>query len=116
MTRSQLAHFACAHQEDGTPLQRSEDLTGQIDSHRGDGDRVRTDSGFRSRLLGGGKGTLQQMFKLAADGSLSARHGKGLFHLAEDLRFAYHHGVETGRQPEQVAHCLLVSMLIKMWK
>ncbi len=36
----------------------------------------------------------------------AAGHGEGLFHLAENLRLAYHHGVQAGGHAEEVPDCL----------
>ena len=63
-------------------------------------------------LLGRGEGGLQQMLQLAGDGARGARDGEGLLHLAENLRLAHDHGVQAGGHAEEMAHGLLVVMLV----
>ncbi len=114
MARGQLAHLARANQEDRAALERSEDLARQLDGHRGDGNRVRANFSFGADLFGGGKGALQQVFELAADGARSAGHGESLFHLAQNLRLAHHHRVQAGGHAEQMANGVLVAVLIEV--
>ena len=48
------------------------------------------------------------------DGADFAGDGVGLFDLAEDLRFAYDHGVERGGYAEEVAYGLAVAELVEV--
>ena len=54
------------------------------------------------------------MFKLAADGAGCAGDGEGLLDLTKNLRFADDHRVETGGDAEEMAHSLLIPMLVEM--
>ena len=65
MAGGEFAHFAGANEEDGAALQRSEDLAGEFDSDRSDGDGVGADGRFGADALGRGEGGLQKMFELA---------------------------------------------------
>ena len=68
----------------------------------------------RARLFGGGEGALQQLFQLPGDRARSARHREGLFHLAQNLRLAHHHRIKARGHAEEVAHRLLVAVLVEV--
>ena len=55
------------------------------------------------------------MFQLARDRARRLGNGKCFLYLAQNLRLAHHHGIETGRHPEQVVDCLRVAILINVW-
>ncbi len=114
VTRSQFAHFARADQEDRASFERPEDLARQVDGHRGDGHGIRSDSCFAASLFGGGKGALKQLFQLPGDRTRSPRDRKRLFHLAQNLRLAHHHGIKARGHAEQVAYRFLVAVLVEV--
>ncbi len=112
VARGELAHFACADEEDGAAVERTKDFAGKFDGDGGDGDRVGADFGFSADLLGRGEGALEKVFKLAADGARGASDGEGFLDLAENLRFADDHRVQAGGDTKEMADGVLVAMLI----
>ena len=56
VARRQFAHLARAHNENGLAVQRPENLFGQLDCHRCNGDRGRSHGSLRAHALGHGEG------------------------------------------------------------
>ena len=54
------------------------------------------------------------MFQLAADRAGGLGHRKGLFHLAQDLRFPHNHGVKAGRHAEEMPHRLPIAVVVNV--
>ena len=54
------------------------------------------------------------MLKLPAHSACRARHGEGLFDLAQNLRLAHHHRIQAGGHAEQMPHRLLIAMLVEV--
>lgn len=90
VARHQLDGFTGAHQQDVEIGQRFEDLPRQGAGGKRHGDRAGADVGFGAHALGDGEGFLEQPLQLAGQRLAALRLGKGLFHLAKDLRFAQH--------------------------
>ena len=81
----ELGHLAGADQEHGLSVKRAEDLAGEVDGDRSDGDAGGADLGLGADTLGHGEGALQQAFEGGGDGADLAGDGVGLLDLTEDL-------------------------------
>ena len=95
-------------------MQRSENLLGQFHRDRGDRDRRGTHCGLRAHPLGDGKGAGQQQIQLRVDGAHRPRGRIGFLHLAQNLRFADHHGVQAGGHAKQVADGILLAVFVEV--
>ena len=95
VARSQFAHLPCANEIDVSSLKRPENLLCQLDRNRGNRYCRRSDGGFRPDSLGNSKSPRQQQIKLRMDCTHRACRCICLFHLAQNLRLAYHHGIQT---------------------
>jgi hypothetical protein len=92
--RKQLDRNAGADEQGGVPGEVREELLREVNGRRGDGNRVGADLGVRPHLLGHRKGVLQEPGQLLARRAGLLGLAVSLFQLAQDLRFAEHHGVE----------------------
>ena len=52
MARRKVGHLPCPNEEDRLTLERAEDLAGQLDGDRGDGDGAGPDLGFGADAFG----------------------------------------------------------------
>ncbi len=114
VARSQFAHLARADQEHSSSVQRAEDLPRQVHCHRRNRNAVRADLGLGPHFFRRRKCALQQMLQLPAHCPGRSRHRKSFFYLAQNLRLAHHHRIETRRHPEKVPHGLLVAVLVEV--
>ena len=114
MARGEVGHLARADDEDGLAVQAAEDLAGEIDGDRCDGDRGAADLGLGADALGHREGALQERFQRGGDGAGLARDGVGLLDLAEDLRLADDHGVERAGDAEEMADGLALAELVEV--
>ena len=116
----ELGHLAGADEQDGFVGERTEDLAGEIDRDRGDGDRGGADLGLGADFFCDGEGALEEgvelaaLGALAADGSDLAGDGVGLLDLAEDLGLADDHGVQRGGHAEEVTDGLALAELVEV--
>jgi hypothetical protein len=85
-----------------------EQLAGQAHGGGGHADGVRADLGGGAHFLGDGERALEQLVQRAAQRAGGFGRAHGVFHLAEDLRFAQHHRVEPAGHAEGVARGLVV--------
>ena len=100
--------------QDGLAAQAAEDLAGEIDGDRCDGDGGAADLGLGADSLGHREGALQERFERRGDGAGLARDGVGLLDLAEDLRLADDHGVERAGDAEEMADGLALAELVEV--
>ena len=114
MAGGELGHLAGADEEDGLAFERVEDLAGEIDGDRGDGDGAGADLGFGADLFGDGEGALEEAFEGGGDGADLAGDGVGLFDLAEDLRLADDHAVERAGDAEEMADGFALAELVEV--
>ena len=110
----ELGHLAGADEQDGFSGQGAEDLAGEVDGDRGDGDAGGADLGLGADALGDGEGALEQAFEGAGDGTDLAGDGVGLLDLAEDLGLADDHGVERAGDAEEVADGVALAELVEV--
>ena len=104
--QGQFGHLAGPHQQHVFAGQVAEDLLGQADRGVADADGVVADAGFGAHPFGHGEGLVEQPVEDGAGGLMLRGLPVGLLHLAQDLGFAHHHGVQAGGHPEDVAHRL----------
>ena len=71
------------------------------------------DLGLGAHALGHAEGLAEQRVELGADRLAGLGQREGVLHLPQDLRLADHHGVETGRHPEGVAHGVGVDVRVE---
>src|SRR3989475_1107717 len=95
VARSQFAHLPCANEIDVSSLKRPENLLCQLDRNRGNRYCRRSYGGLRPDSLGNSKSPRQQQIKLRMDCTHRARCCICLFHLAQNLRLAYYHGIQN---------------------
>jgi hypothetical protein len=78
-------------------------------AHRRGGERhgVGADARLGAHALGGGKGGLEQLVERGAGAAGLLRDAIGVLQLAEDLRLAEHHGIETRGDAEGMRHGVL---------
>ena len=101
--RRQLDHLAGAHEQHPHLAQVLEQLQRQAHRRRRHAYRMGTDLGGAAHLLGHREGTLEQLVQRAAQGAGQPRFAHGELDLAQDLRLAQHHGIESGGDAERVA-------------
>ena len=111
---SQFDGLAGTDQQHGGIVQPGERVLCRAHGRRGHRHRVGADLGIGPRTLGHREGLLEQAVRALAEQAMVARGRPGVLHLAEDLRFAQHHRVQPGGDPEQVAHSLGIGMLVQI--
>src|SRR5258707_14823031 len=104
MPGCQFSHFSRAHQIDSFALERTKNLLRQLHRDGGNRDTRPSHRGFRAHTLGYGEGAREQRLKTGVDCAESAGYGIRLFYLAENLRFANDHGIETRVHATTVTH------------
>ena len=114
VARSQFAHLARADQVDALAFEVAEDLLGQIDRDRSDGNRRRGNGGLGAHSLGNRKGAREQRIELRVHRADGARGGVGFLHLAENLRLANHHRVQTGGNAKHVTHGVALAIFVEI--
>ena len=114
VARGEVGHLARADEQDGLAAQAAEDLAGEIDGDRCDGDGGAADLGLGADSLGHREGALQERFERRGDGAGLARDGVGLLDLTEDLRLADDHGVERAGDAEEMADGLALAKLVEV--
>ncbi len=92
-------------------LEVGEELLRQGYRRVGDRNGARADLGVGAYFFRDRKGVLEQSRQLLADGPGALGVAVGVLELAENLRFAQHHGVEPAGHPEDVAQCRVVVQL-----
>jgi len=97
-------HLAGADEQDLAVRKRAEDALGGAHRCRGHRHRLRADVGRRAHFLRDGEGALEQVVQQQPHAAGFAREPLGLLHLAEDLRLAEHHRIQTAGHAERVAH------------
>jgi hypothetical protein len=102
MRRGQLDHLAGTDEQDARLAQVLEELAGQAHGGGGHADGMRADLGGGAHFLGDGEGALEQLVERAAQGASGLGGAHGVLHLAEDLRLAQHHRIESARDTEGV--------------
>ena len=112
--RGQLPHLACADQQDALAGERPEDFQRKVDGNARDRYRTGADRGFGPHPLGNRECRLEQAVELAPGGTRNSRRLVRSLDLSEDLRLADHHGIQAGRDPEQVAHRLGPVVLVQV--
>ncbi len=113
MACGQFAHLPGADQVDAScPCSDAENLLGELDRDRGDGDRrAPTAVSVRTRLATA-KARVSKGSSWRVHGSDGAGRGIGFFHLAQNLGLAHDHRIETGRDPEDMADGLRFAKFI----
>jgi hypothetical protein len=89
-------------------------LAGQPHAGCRHADAVRADFGAAAHLFGHGKGALEQLVQRGAHGAGVFGGAHRVFHLAQDLRFAQHHGVEAAGHAKGVAGDLVALQRVGM--
>ena len=102
MRDAEFDHFTRAHEEDLFVLKRTEKAKRKTHGRGGEAHGVGADRGGGAHFLGHRKGGLEEMVEHDAEPVAFARDLFGLLHLADDLRFAEHHGVKPGGDSEGV--------------
>ena len=96
-------------------FERAENLARQFHRRIADRDRHLSDTGLRAHALGHAEGALQQAFQPSAAARLgSLAIAVGGLELAQDLRFAHHHGIQAGGHAEQVMDGVLAFVPVKI--
>ena len=114
VSRRQFAHLAGADKINCAAVQRTEDLFCELHGDGGHGNRRRAHGSFAAHALGNGKGARQQRIQMRVNGAHRACHGIGFLHLAEDLRLAHDHGIQTGSYAEEMANGLTFAEFVKV--
>ena len=99
----ELYHLAGADKQDADLAQVFEQLACEAHCGGGHADAVLADLGGAAHLLGDGKAALEQLIERAAERARGFGGANGVFHLAEDLCFAQHHGVKTAGNAKRMA-------------
>lgn len=99
---AELDHFARTHEEDALVLEAAEETKRQAHSGGRETHGVGADGGGGADFLGNREGGLEKMVEHRAQAVCVTGHLLGLLHLADDLCFAEHHGVEAGGHSEGV--------------
>jgi len=114
MFGDQLDGLAGTYQQNGGVFQAGKRVLGNPHRRGGDRDRVGAHAGIGSRPFGDREGLLEQAVELLADNPAVMRQRPGILHLAQDLRFAQHHRIQPGGDPEQMPDSLTVGMLVQV--
>ena len=109
-----LAHLSRAHDQNLLVFERAEYLPRQLHRDRSNRYRGAANLGLPAHPLGDHKGALQHLVQVAADRPRGARRQVTALYLAQDLGLANHHGVETAGHAEEMAHGILLPVLINM--
>lgn len=102
MGGGQLDHLARADEQDADLAQVLEQIARQPHGG-GHADAVRADFGGTAHFLGHGKAALEELVQRLAQGTGLLGGTHGVLHLAQDLRFPQHHGIQPACHPESVA-------------
>ena len=78
-----------------------------------DADGVVADAGLAAHPFGHGEGLVDQAVEDGPGGLVLRGLPVSLLHLAQDLGFPHHHGIQAGRHPEEVLHRLPVPVDVK---
>ena len=114
MGRCQVNHFASTDKQHLDVAQVFKQLAGQPHGGGGHADAVRADFGAGAHFLGDGKRALEQLVQRGAHGTGVFGGAHGVFHLAQNLRLAQHHGVESAGHPKGMARGLVVLQRVRM--
>ncbi len=106
MGGAQFDHLAGTDEEHALLGDRFEDALRQPHRRRGHRHGMRADLGGAAYLLGDREGALEQLIQVRAQRAGFGGGAHRVFHLAEDLRLAQHHGIEPAGHAEGVAHGL----------
>ena len=95
-------HLSGADHEGGVSIQVR--IHAPREAHRRgcERDRIRADLRLGTHTLGGGKGGLKQLIEPRPGAAGLMRNAVGILQLTQNLRFAEHHGVESGGDAEGV--------------
>ena len=104
----QLNHFTGTHKQDPDVRQILKELTGQAHRGRCHADAVGANVGVTAHVLGHRKRALEQLLQRSAYGAGVFCCAHRVFHLAEDLRLAQHHGVQPAGHAKSMACSLVV--------
>src|SRR5437867_558580 len=102
MLRGKLTHFARADDHHDFARQGTKDLSRQLDGRIADGNGRLRNARLTPDTLGNSESAAHQCAEVHADGAGIACDAVGFLHLAENLRLADHHRVETRRNAENV--------------
>ncbi|CUJ48692.1 Uncharacterised protein [Achromobacter xylosoxidans] len=111
---AQLDHFARADEQRAGLVQVAEHAFGQAHRGGGHGHRLRADGGLRTDFLGHREGALEHLVQQRAERTGFASRAHGVLHLADDLGFAQHHGIEPAGHAEGVAHGVVLLVAVQM--
>ena len=103
----QFDHLACADEQHVDVAQVFKKLAGQAHGRRRHADRMGANFGGSAHFLGHRKTALEHLVERDAEGAGLVGGAHGVFHLAQDLRLAKHHGVQSAGHPEGVARRLV---------
>ena len=110
MVGGELAHLPGAHEQDGAPRERGENLLGQLDGRERDGNGMTPDLRLRAYPLGDGERLAKQGVEGGPHRLRRLGQRERVLHLAKDLRLAQHHRVEAGGDPKDVPHGIAVDV------
>ena len=114
MRGAQLDHLAGADEQHRAVGQVLEDLLAQAHAGSRHRDRLGADGGLGAHFLGHRERALEQLVQVAAQHVGILRHARGRLHLAQDLGFAQHHGIQPAGHAEGVAHGALVGQQVQV--
>ena len=114
--RAELDHFTGTDEEHILIGEAAEKRVREPDTGRGERHRVRADRGRRTDFLCRSKGTVKKMPQHQPERLRFAGNTPGLLHLAHNLRFAEHHGVEAARHTERVTGHIRLAVLVGVRK
>jgi len=114
MTRAQLDHLARADKQHGAIGDRRENPFREPDAGRRHGNRRCGNAGAGAHFAAHGKGVLKQAVEQHAERAGFAGDFFGIAQLAQNLVFAEHHRIESGRNPAKMAGGFVAFMDIEV--
>ena len=104
---------ACANDEGGVSGELAEDALGEFYSCGSDRHWTHAELRFGANALADFERSLKKAIENGAGRALFMRGFVGVAHLAEDFGFAKEHGIESGRDAEEMADGVAVVMVIE---
>ena len=104
MRRRELDHLAGADQEHALLGDRREDALGELDRRGGHRNRRAADVGLRAHVLRHRERALEKPVQHQSQRTRRLGAAHGLLHLAENLRLAEHHRIESAGDAKRMLH------------
>jgi hypothetical protein len=99
-----LAGVSRAEDHDFPAVEVAKNLSGEIDRNRTNGGCAARDACLGADLLGNAECMLEKFVQVGICCAVSGGCAVGLLQLAQYLRLADHHGIQTACDPEQMPH------------